>query len=304
MKFSAHRLIILFVLLLVAIGVAAQGETEDEENVIPYFQSSTGFDVPILGEGWENLSDERNANFVNDDLNAGIYVTSIDTLDVEEAILTALGQLFPNDFPAPRYSGRVGLLNGTWRQEVRTIDDTSISSFALLRSDQTYVVTLFETDPNYDIAALIVRTPVDNAGTEDAPAPDVLDGIAAGLVLLDGVGVDELVEPESVTTITEPSTWTQVTYPTNATPLNVYGYQFRNYTYLGSVRGDMESIAALDAWKTTMLGFFLTPSNKEYLYLGLAASFGIFAVLILSIVWRYRNARKDYELVQQLSEEE
>lgn len=47
-----------------------------------------------------------------------------------------------------------------------------------------------------------------------------------------------------------------------------------------------------------------TPDTMSYLILGLVVAFGLVSALVASFIIRYRNLRKDMELIEQLRDEE
>lgn len=296
-----RKLFIFLVLLcVVVVPIAAQDEAEADLPEIEVFRSSAGFNVPVVElDGWENQSEGDTALFVNAALDATINVVSVNTLDDDEAITTALSALVADDLPAePFYTGRVGLLNGTWTQTIYQLEETTISSLALVRSRSTFVVTLVETSPDYDAYQLIIRTPQAENDAGDLVA-DFEAGVAqaaATLTLFDG-------EPDDITAPDLPGgEWLTFQYADGA----IVGFEFEDttYTYTMQVTGDTSGAEAIaQAFDIVFLGFFITPNNDEYLYLGLAVTFAIFALLIGSFVWRYRNAQKDLQLVEQLADE-
>lgn len=295
-----RKLFIVCALLLLVVPIMAQDEAEEELPEIEVFRSSAGYNVPVVAlDGWDNQSEGGTALFVNEALNATINVVSVNTLDDEEAIDTAIADLTNADLPEePFYTGRVGLLNGTWTQTIYQFDDTTISSLALVRSRSTFVVTLIEEAPDYDAYQLIIRTP-QAENDEGELVADFEGGVteaATTLALFSG-------DP---TTITSPELpggeWLEFQYEDGA----IVGFEFddTSYTYTMQIVGETagaEDIA--QAFDSVFLGFFITPNNDEFLYLGLAVSLGIFVLLIGSFVWRYRNAQKDLQLVEQLAED-
>ena len=69
--------------------------------------------------------------------------------------------------------------------------------------------------------------------------------------------------------------------------------------------GTVDALPELaNAYNTTLLGFFITPNNSGYLYLGLAVVLGILFILAFSIVWRSRSLEKDLAVIQQLANDE
>ena len=83
------------------------------------------------------------------------------------------------------------------------------------------------------------------------------------------------------------------------------GSVFGNDSYIALRQGAPGDLAALaDAWQRTALGFFITPDNSLYLALGLAVSFAILGMLMLSWLWRGRQINKDLAMLRELAEAE
>lgn len=81
-------------------------------------------------------------------------------------------------------------------------------------------------------------------------------------------------------------------------------FLFDSIVFVTLVEGDTSSIATLsNAFDTVFLGFVITPSNIEFLYLGLVFSAVIMLALLGSMWLRYQNVLKDMDLVEQLAEE-
>jgi hypothetical protein len=55
-----------------------------------------------------------------------------------------------------------------------------------------------------------------------------------------------------------------------------------------------------NAFNTIHLGFFTTPDNSNYLWLGVIATFAILGFLVISLYWRWRSIRQDMALLEQL----
>ena len=71
------------------------------------------------------------------------------------------------------------------------------------------------------------------------------------------------------------------------------------------VKARPSDLAALaDAYNRTLLGFFVTPDNSQYLALALAVVLVILGTLLGSLYWRERNVRKDLALLEELAGEE
>jgi hypothetical protein len=294
-----YLLVTLFLLLALVSAVQAQEATEEPElPTIEIIRSSTGYNLPVLGEPWINRSTEDAALFVDEADQAQILVTVAFTLNDTEAIRTALSKVLPEPLAedaTPTFENRIGLPNGTWTQQIYESGDTTISALALIRSDRTYVVALIEDSPNYQAKHLAVRTPV-----AEGAEPDVAAGITFALETL---GSDlATAEPDQVITEPLPSgSWHERIYEGDPQSMAM-GFQFGAIAYTLTVTGAHSSAAALaDAFNTVFLGFFITPANQDYLNLGMAAVVIVFAVLIGSMWARYQSLKKDLQMVDQMS---
>lgn len=298
----ALRALLLALLLLLALPIAAQdaqeneaAEAEAELPVIPYFKSSTGFNIPIL-EAWANQSDGANASFTSEELQARIFVTAFDGLDEKAAIRRALEALLGAEASAAesRYEGLVNLADGTWEQELFLSGDQSVSALAKSREGRTYVVAFVEAVPAAETWMFVVQNP--SQTTEGDPLPGVRE--AAQTVL----GLDLPAAPNAVEAVSLPSgTWTRASYSVEDSQVAAFGLVFGSATYVALTTGDTEAkAAAADAFNTVFLGFFLTPDNSLYLYLGLIVTAVIMLGLIGSMLWRVNNARKDAKMLAAL----
>jgi hypothetical protein len=287
-----------FALLVLTVVLHAQEDAEELPE-IPYFRASSSFNVPVLQlEGWQNQSTPDDALFVNDALSAQIHVTAVRTLVDVEAIQTVVASLYDGEIGEPLRESRIGISNGTWTQQVFSADDTSISSFALVSvsSDKTFVVTLIEDSPDYNAHYLAIRSP-----QIDAETTDFAGGIDLAVQTLLGEGSSfELVDHSDLTVLGLPSAQNQ--YSTANSELSVFAQEFDDITYATISTGDIESATQLgEAMETVFLGFFITPDNSDYLYMGLAVVAIIFGALIGSMWLRYRNVQKDMALVEELA---
>jgi hypothetical protein len=293
------RAAVVFALLLLTVVLHAQ-EGDEELPEIPYFRASSSFNVPVLElEGWQNQSTPDEAIFVNEERYAVIRVTAVPTLDDNAAIQTAIAVLTDGEVGEPLRESRIGVSNGTWTQQLFSADDISISSFALVRGDRTFVITLLENSADYNAHHLVVRSP-----QLDTETTDFAGGIDLAVQTLLGEGSSfELVEHTDLTVLGLPSAQNQ--YSTDNGELNVFAQEFDGITYATVSIGNIETATQLgEAMETVFLGFFITPDNSNYLYLALTAVTIIFAALIGSMWVRYRNVQKDMALVEELSAKE
>jgi len=290
--------VLLFTLLLfVGTPFASAQDEEAEGPTIPYFQTGI-MNVPIPQDGWVDQSEGDVALFVNEDLSATIRIEPFDTLLVEEAIPMALEPLVDAELPEPTYEGRVALNTGNWYQQHYDIDDLSITAVSILKGDRTFVILFWEDSADYAVWHYILRTPL----TEGSAEPDFAAAVEEAALALGG---DDLVEEPSSTeeVVLVSGNWALFSYADGA---RLYAVEDDRSTYASLVRGDsnLDATQAVDGYFTVFEGFFTTPDNSEFLLLGLAFFTIAMGGLMISFWLRYRGARKDMALVEQLAEEE
>lgn len=288
--------LLLLMMLAVVPFVSAQDEAETEGATIPYFQTGI-MNVPVPQTGWVDQSEGDVALFVNEDLSATIRVQPVeDTLLVEEAISLALAPLLDEDLPEPVFEGRVALNTGNWYQQHYEMGDTSITAAATLRGDRTFVILFWEDNPDYQVVHFIQRTPLTDSSEADFP-----DAIAAAEVALGGEDFSQ--EPDTTEEVSLISgNWSLLMYPDGQ---QLYAVEDGSVTYATLVTGEaVDSAQLADGFFTVFEGFFTTPDNSEFLLLGLAFFAIAMGGLLVSFWLRYRGARKDMAVVEQLAEEE
>ena len=273
-----YRVPILLVLCLSVTITLAQDEAEPV--VIPYYQSTTGFNVPIPNE-WENKSDERTAHFTNPTLTSQIHVTTRPETNVDEAIQNAVAdQLNLTDLEL-LYSDQVNLADGTWTNAVFQADEVSISALGQLRGGQSFVHLFSENAPDSDYYYLVADT-------------DSIDDLTEFVNSIGG----SFENPEMVSLPI--GDWEQQTSET-ATQLT-YSFNDTQYTLLALEFTEAEEVT--NVLTTHLLGYFVSPNTDAYLYLGLGATALTLIVFLFSLWWRKRNAEKDLAVIQNLSAEQ
>ncbi len=273
---------------LLTIGLVS---AQDDEAKTPYFQSRS-FNAPILA-GWENQSGEDFAQFHWAEASATIRTAIVPLDDISDAVGADLSEAFGIAVGQPIYRDKVNLADGTWSALVYDVDEaTTASVMARLASAGTLVISFVEQDPAARIALLTM------AQTDDAlddPTPE----IAIAVESIAGRSLSELTRAESV--LLPSGEWT--VYAGEA--MSAMGMVFGNDSYIALREGAPGDLAALaDAWNRTLLGFFITPDNSQYLALGLAVVFVILGALVGSLFWRERGLRKDLALLEQLAGED
>ena len=256
-----------------------------------YFQSAA-FNVPIL-EGWEDQSSETIAQFYHADAQAAIRTNVIRAADAVSGAEQDLQAWLESPVDAPIYQGKVNLADGTWAALVYQIDaDTTASVMARQDEADTVVISFVEAHP----AARIIMAVIARG---DETQDDARAEIAAALEAFSLGSGDDLSEPQAAAL--PGGEWLLQSSETVTAMSRVFG----NDSYLAIAEGDADSLPELaNAYHTSLLGFFVTPDNSNFLWLGLAAVFGILGSLLFSFVWRERHLQKELAFIQELARDD
>jgi len=278
---------LLFALITVGLASAEDGE----ETSAPYFQSYA-FNVPILA-GWEDQSTEDIAQFHLAEARATIRTATVEATEAIAAAEADLAALTSIQVPPPTYRGKVNLADGTWNVLVYDLDaETTASVMARQAGARALVISFVERDPaTRTVLLTLARTDDahDDAGPEIVLAIDAIGGTLPSF----------LAQAENV--ILPSGEWVVYTGEGAA----AMGMVFGNDSYVALGEGAPGDLAALaDAYNRTLLGFFVTPDNSQYLALALAVVLVILGTLVGSLYWRERNVRKDLALLEELAGEE
>ena len=270
-----------------ALILALAGGFAIAQDELPYFQSAD-FNVPVL-QGWDDQSADGAAIFhlpavhatIRAAMAAGGDVESVAVADVTDWLGARLGEAV--------YGGKVNLADGTWLSQAYDVDEArSVSIMARQAGNRVVIISFLESDPSARTLTLTIAQADDAL---DTPAPEIDSALQtatplrmqdleeAGVVSMPG-GEWSLYEGESA---------------------QAAGSIFGNDSYIALREGAPGNLATLaDAWRRTVLGFFITPDNSLYLALGLAATFAILALLVGSFAWRARSLHKDMDMLAQL----
>lgn len=256
-----------------------------------YFQSAA-FNAPIL-EGWEDQSSETIAQFYHADARAVIRTNVIRGVDAVSGAEQDLQAWRGSPVGGPIYQGKVNLADGTWAALVYQIDaETTASVMARQDGADTFVISFVEDHP----AARIIMAVIAHSGeAQDGARAEV----AAALEALSLGSGDDLSEPQAAAL--PGGEWLLQ----SSAAVTVMSRVFGNDSYLAIAEGDADNLPELaNAYHTSLLGFFVTPDNSNYLWLGLAAVFGILGILLFSFVWRERHLQKELAFIQELARED
>ena len=282
MRCAKRNTILLLALLLT---FAAWTSAQDEA---PYYQSAD-FNVPIIA-GWQNQSANEAAQFHKPAASATIRAAMATGADAEAAAAADLASwLGLAELTAPVYRGKVNLADGTWHVLARDIDaQRSVSQVARQAGDRFIVISFLESDPSSRIVMLAIAQADETLETAEPEMDSALEQLT-------GLRLDNLTAAQA--RALPGGEW--LVYQSE-TAL-VAGSLFGNDSYIALQEGTAGDLAALaDAWRGTLLGFFITPDNSPYLWLGITVSLLILAALAGSFAWRARALQKDLAMIEQL----
>ena len=264
------------------------GLLAQEEPTVPYFQSAA-FNAPIPA-GWQDQSRAGIAQFYQAAAQATIRTRIVPAGDVTDAVAQDLQAWLGSPVDSPVYQGKVNLADGTWRSLVYQIGDDATAS-VMARPNETgiIVISFVEAHPAAKIIMLtIAQTEQNDAQTE----------MTAALRTFNISGRADLSAPQTLTLSS--GEWLLQSSAAAA----AMGRALGNDSYIALAEGAVESLPELaDAYHSSLLGFYITPDTSSFLWLGLAASFGILGILLFSFVWRRRGLQKELVLIQTLTQE-
>ncbi|MCY3574263.1 MAG: hypothetical protein OXG92_10040 [Chloroflexi bacterium] len=276
--------------LLLALGGWTSAQDES-----PYFQSAA-FNVPILA-GWENQSGAGIAQFHNPAARATIRSAMADGADAPAAAAADLaGWQGLSELDAPVYSGKVNLADGTWHVLAYDLDEGRSASQIARRADDRFIVISFlESDPASRTLMLAIAQADESL---ESPAPE-LDSALQQVTPL------RLAELAAAGAFQQPGgDWLVYHSETARAAGSIFGNDSYIALQTGSAGEQMalgDFLALADAWQSTALGFFITPDNSLYLWLGVAVSLLMLLTLIGSFAWRARGLRKDLAMLEKLA---
>ncbi len=282
----ARTIALLHLALLVLGGAAAQ----DSAGTVPYLRAS-GFNAPLL-EGWVNQSTAEVAQFYLAEAEATIRTAIVPVSDPLAAAEEYLGAWLGFEVGAPVYSGKVNLADGTWHSLVYELDATTTASVMARREGEGSVFISFVERDEANRILMLTMSQTD----------ETLD-----LAIIElNAATDLLMSP----LMGQHGTATEVTLPSGKWMLypgaghTRMGMVFGNDSYIALATGPIGGYLGVlaDAYNRTLLGFFITPDNSLYLGLGLAATFAILGMLVLSWLWRTRAMLKDLAMLKALAE--
>lgn len=294
-------LLTLLVVFVFAIPALAQDDEAEALPVIPYYTSTQGtrqFNMPIPA-GWSvDDTHPEYLQFTNDNADGSFYIFHNHVSDSETAVQTAIDIIAPDFAPNLRQQSEISFDGLIW--EVSLYDGANggnMSAFSQVRDEDVYTLIYLNPNPEYDfyIYATEGATTTEGATATEGATDDVLTALFPDETFTHETSLD--------------GTWGQHIYNSETAdgetkPLYLLARQSANNLYTVVQHGEGETINAVNRSLYTMLfGFFITPDNSGYLWLGLAVSLGTILVLIVSIFLRYRNAEQDLKTIEQLEAE-
>ncbi len=290
--------LICLLMLAIVMPIHAQEETEDEAETtlppIPYFvaeNSARKFNLPLPFD-WQNVSTDPNiAHFTHPDGLGDIYALPVDNVDAQVAAETAIQQIIGAEITlTPRYSGKFQLDGNDWGKYAFASENGTFTAFTQTRDEAVYVVFYHypQTDREFYFMA-------QNVVDENAQG-SVLEALRTIYPELPDVATSE-----STVTLSN-GDWTRQTYTVGDASITTLWQERGGVVYITVENGDGAVVDAVNkALFTSLFGFFVTPQNLGYLWLGLVVTFGILGVFIVSLWARHRSLTRDEALVRELA---
>ena len=231
-----RRTITLFILLMLIPTLAFAQDGSEETPEIAYLRLNSTFSVPEI-RGWDILAENETVLFSREDINAQIYVRIVDTLDTSQAISTALSDLeqVSLDETEPLYEARIGRNNGTWTYIIYSEGDTSITAYALLKSNQVYVVLFAEESPDYGAYHLAIRSTINEPLASEINAAINLASFEAITTVNDSITSDEPLSTRNP--VADNLQWLEATYDNDITTAS---YLYDGIVYTTIVEGNSD----------------------------------------------------------------
>ena len=303
----AGVLLLLLITFTVAGSLSAQdapasdtaAEVADpDEAVVPYIQTDA-YNIPLL-TGWDVVPDEQFVDLRLDEQNARIIVESVETTDTAQALLQVVAARFPPLADVtPQVDEVLSLVTGQWMQRIYAGDSGTFSVLAnTTRQGQTVVFVLSVMQPD-GVAFVILKPSAIGVDDDTALASTVVSSLAEVVdtrLQLDAAQTRPVADAQWLLFPAESGAGA------DATAGGAVANRFDRTQYIGYSNGDVEQALSLaTAWRRLNLGFFVTPQNSAYLWLGVGLSVAVLLSLALSIVLRYRSAREDVRVIEQLT---
>lgn len=291
------KLLLLICLLMLAMPIFAQEDEAEEAPKlppIPYFvaeNASRKFNVPVPFE-WENVSSDTNiAHFAHPNGLGDIYGLPVDPQDAQAAAETAIKRILGDISLTARYSGQFQLDGNDWGKFAFTSELGTVTAFTQTRYEAVYV--LFYHYPKTDHEFYFMAQ---NVVDEEAPQTTVLTALSTLYP-----NIPETPQAETIIPLSN-GDWTRQVYALGDAELVTLWQKRGAVVYITVENGDGAVVDGVNkALFTSLFGFFITPRNTEYLWLGLIVTFGIAGIFVLSLFLRHRGLNRDEALVRELA---
>ena len=290
--------VLLFVCLLIGLIMPISAQEDEEEAPalppIPYFVAENAgrkFNVPVPFD-WENVSSDPNiAHFAHPSGLGDIYALPVESQNPQVGAETAIKQILGDISLTARYSGQFQLDGNDWGKFAFTSDLGTLTAFTQTRDDVVYV--LFYHYPKTDHEFYFMAQ---NILEDEASQAGVLTALSSLYPEIPPTPQTETIVPLSN------GDWTRQTYAIGEAQIVTLWQRRGGVVYITVENGDGAVVDSVNkALFTSLFGFFITPQNTPYLWLGLAVVFGIAGIFILSLFLRHRGLTRDEALVQELT---
>jgi len=290
--------LLLFVCLLIGLIMPISAQEDEEEAPalppIPYFVAENAgrkFNVPVPFD-WENVSSDPNiAHFAHPNGLGDIYSLPVDSQSPQSAAETAIKRILGDISLTARYSGQFQLDGNDWGKFAFSSELGTLTAFTQTRDNVVYV--LFYHYPKTDHEFYFMAQ---NVLEDEASQSGVL--IALSSLYPE---IPETPQTETIVPLSN-GDWTRQTYAIGEAQIVTLWQRRGGVVYIIVENGDGAVVDGVNkALFTSLFGFFITPQNTAYLWLGLAVTFGIAGIFILSLFLRHRGLTRDEALVRELA---
>lgn len=261
---------------------------------IPYFvaeDSARKFNVPLPFD-WQNVSTDPNiAHFAHPDGLGDIYALPIDNMDAQAAAEAAIKRILGGDMAlTARYSGRFQLDGNDWGKYAFASENGAFTAFTQTRDGTVYVLVYHYPKPDREFYFM----------AQNVVGDDVQGAVLTALRSI-YPELPDTPTTESIVTLSN-GDWTRQTYAIDDASVSALWQERGGVVYIALENGDGVVVDVVNkALFTSLFGFFITPQNTAYMVLGLAVTFGILAVFVVSLWARHRNLSRDAALVAELA---
>jgi len=276
--------LILLVILLAAFPAFAQDPEATAEPLTLYSHPTERYHI-VIPPGWRDFSTPTYM-LMEGGIMVRVFARSTRTPEVAVALAESLSMFLPGSDIAPDATETLILPNGTWTRVLYpSLEGGALTAYVQSYEGVHYVLMFMSATGARPLVVPLEDARADGALADAARAAVTL--IASDVTLNDTAGDSIEVLGQAYTPFTARdgtlTAWTRI--------VGSSGY------VLVTMNGEAPDDAA---FFTILLDFFLTPETTDYLALGVVAVVVVIGALLLSLIVRARNLRKDMATLREI----